>query len=278
MHANSSDAVHIATCGDSGRQSSPGAAIPANNAKSGDMVTKNSVYQKIINLIPPHRVYIEAFAGSGAILRHKRPALANIAIDADTPALEQLRSDIAKNGVGAVDFINANAIAWLAVYPFQGDEFVYADPPYLFSTRRQHRPIYRCELAEEDHIILLGVLKRLPCPVMISGYWSELYAQALADWHISTFEAITRGGAKATEYLWMNYPTPIRLHDYSHLGDTFRDRERIKRKKQRWVSRLQKMDILERQALLSAIEDPAIFGDTAPQCTLRKRDKPASHT
>ncbi len=232
---------------------------------------KNSAYQKIINLIPPHRVYIEAFVGSGAILRHKRPAVSNIAIDADTSALEQLRWSIAQNGDTAglmkVEFVNADSLTWLAAYPFQGDEFVYADPPYLFSTRRQHRPIYRYELAEEDHTILLGVLKRLPCPVMISGYWSELYTQALADWRISTFEAITRGGAKATEYLWMNYPTPIKLHDYSHLGDTFRDRERIKRKKQRWVNRLQKMDILERQALLSAIEDPAIFGDTAPQCT-----------
>lgn len=220
---------------------------------------KNSVYQKIINLIPPHRVYIEAFAGSGAVLRNKRPAAGNIAIDADTSALEQLRCCIAQDDDAArlmkVEFILADSLAWLAAYPFQGDEFIYVDPPYLISTRRQHRPIYRYELRDQDHITLLAVLKGLPCKVMVSGYWSELYAQALAGWHTATFEAITRGGGMATEYLWMNYPTPIELHDYRYLGEGFRERERIKRKKQRWTQRLKSMPVLERQALLSALAE-----------------------
>jgi len=224
---------------------------------------KNSTYQKIINLIPPHRTYIEAFAGSGAILRHKRSAILSIAIDIDASALEQLRWSIAQNdGIsGAVEFVNADSLTWLATHSFRGDEFVYADPPYLMSSRRQHRSIYRYELREQDHVILLDVLKRLPCKVMLSGYWSQLYSQALAGWHTTTFEAITRGGGMAVEYLWMNYSKPTRLHDYSYLGGTFRERERIKRKKLRWIDRLKKMDILERQALLSAIEDNAIFGD-----------------
>ncbi len=58
----------------------------------------------------------------------------------------------------------------------------------------------------------------------------------------------------ATEWIWMNYPAPLELHDYRYLGDTFRERERIKRKSQRWVARLKKMPVLERQALLSAID------------------------
>ena len=32
-------------------------------------------FQKIINLMPPHEVYIEPFLGGGAILRKKLPAL-----------------------------------------------------------------------------------------------------------------------------------------------------------------------------------------------------------
>jgi hypothetical protein len=39
------------------------------------------------------------------------------------------------------------------------------------------------------------------------------------------------------------------------LGEDFRQRERIKRKKQRWLNRLRTMPILERQALLAAIGD-----------------------
>jgi hypothetical protein len=33
------------------------------------------VYQTIINLMPPHDVYIEPFLGGGAIMRQKRPAV-----------------------------------------------------------------------------------------------------------------------------------------------------------------------------------------------------------
>jgi hypothetical protein len=66
---------------------------------------------------------------------------------------------------------------------------------------------------------------------------------------------MTRGGTLATEYLWMNYPEPDSLHDYSYLGDNYRERERIKRKKTRWVNRLKKLDRLERKAILWAVKD-----------------------
>lgn len=44
---------------------------------------KNSagVYQRIICQMPPHRVYVEPFLGSGAILRYKKPAEVNIGFD-----------------------------------------------------------------------------------------------------------------------------------------------------------------------------------------------------
>jgi hypothetical protein len=53
----------------------------------------------------------------------------------------------------------------------------------------------------------------------------------------------------------MNFPASAALHDYKFLGEGFRERERIKRKKQRWVARLRKMPELERRALLAAIEE-----------------------
>lgn len=59
---------------------------------------KGNLYQQIINMIPPHRVYIETHLGGGAIMRHKRPARQNIGIDLDRDALEQVRYRIVKNG------------------------------------------------------------------------------------------------------------------------------------------------------------------------------------
>ena len=89
----------------------------------------------------------------------------------------------------------------------------------------------------------------------ISGYYSDLYAELLPGWRSIQFPAMTRGGSVATEWLWMNYPVPFELHDCHYLGKNFRERERINRKKKRWHDRLLKMDPLERQAILSAIDE-----------------------
>jgi hypothetical protein len=40
---------------------------------------------------------------------------------------------------------------------------------------------------------------------------------------------MTRGVPLATEWLWCNFPPPVALHDYRHLGASYR--ERIKRLK-----------------------------------------------
>lgn len=215
---------------------------------------KNNVYQKIINLIPPHRVYIETHAGSAAIARYKRPACQTVLIDLDPEVIKTLSAGIVK-GSDAVHWsiVKSDAVTWLHCYEWRGDEFVYADPPYMMSSRRQHRPIYRYEYTDRQHRDLLDCLKSLPCKVMISGYQSQMYAAALKDWQVVTFEAITRGGKMATEYLWMNYPEPTVLHDYSYLGEDFRERERIKRKITRWVDRLNSLPEVEKNAILAAL-------------------------
>ena len=59
----------------------------------------------------------------------------------------------------------------------------------------------------------------------------------------------------ATEGGGMKFPAPGEVHDYQFLGETFRERERIKRKKARWAARLERMPGLERQALLMAIQE-----------------------
>lgn len=211
---------------------------------------KNASYHKIINLIPPHTAYIETHLGSGAVLRHLRSADRVIGLDIDSQVIATSRTVI--NGVG-VQLVCVDAHIFLQMYPFQGDEFIYCDPPYVMSARRQHRQIYRYEYTPQQHIELLTLLKSLPCKVMISGYWSSLYETMLQQWHTATFEAVTRGNGMATEYLWMNYPQPAELHDYSYLGDDFRERERIRRKVNRWVKGLKRLPRLERQAIIEAI-------------------------
>src|SRR5438128_6058115 len=52
------------------------------------------VWQRIISEMPPHDFYVEAFAGTGQVLLHKRPARASIAIDGDAPVCARLRRSV----------------------------------------------------------------------------------------------------------------------------------------------------------------------------------------
>ena len=214
---------------------------------------KSGVYQTIINQMPPHRTYIEAFLGGGAIMRMKRPAMASIGIDSDARAIAEFMN---QPDLVSTKLIVADALVFLANIHFCGDDLVYLDPPYLMSTRSSQRPIYRHEFnTEEDHAELLALIKRLPCMVMLSGYYSDLYADALQGWRTLSYQAMTRGGTPATEWLWMNYPEPLELHDYRYLGVDFRERERIKRKRERWRARLRRIPASERYAILSVLAD-----------------------
>jgi hypothetical protein len=93
----------------------------------------------------------------------------------------------------------------------------------------------------DQHRALLDILTALPCMAMICGYWSQLYADRLTGWHTAQYQAMTRGGKQATEFLRCNFPPPIARRDYRLLGTTWRERERIKKKKQRWTARLHNM-------------------------------------
>src|SRR5579885_910364 len=122
------------------------------------------VYQRIINLIPPHRVYIEPFLGSGAIMRLKKPAEVNIGIEKGLLSeyiwglLVLFERKLPKDC--SFSRIHGCGIEFLESYRFSGQEFVYCEPPYLMETRRSRRRYYPCEMTEADHVRLLGAIKK----------------------------------------------------------------------------------------------------------------------
>lgn len=221
----------------------------------------SGVWQKIICQIPPHDLYIELFFGAGAIFRQKRRSTHSIGVDTDRETLYQF-GKLYPDHRREIDLICQDALAFLDVdFPELRSAhhrvFVYADPPYLFSTRKT-RSYYRHEFGTQaEHRELIRRLRAQPPNVKIalSGYPNALYDELLPDWRTITFTARTRGGTNATEKLWMNYPEPSELHDYRHLGEGYRERERIKRKKARWERRLMEMPILERRAILAIIDE-----------------------
>jgi DNA adenine methylase len=209
---------------------------------------KGGMYQRYINLMPPHEVYIESHLGGGAIMRYKQKAKRNIGIEIDPKVIKHWTSE----SQAGFEFHQRDAVPFLRDYPFTGRELVYCDPPYIRETRKKHYSLYKYEYSHSQHVELLEVIKSLPCMVMISGYESRLYMESLKSWHVHSFQAATQQGM-ATEWIWMNYSQPVQLHDYRYLGDNFREREKIKLRTQKWSARFRSLPVLERQATLSAM-------------------------
>ena len=225
-------------------------SYPGGKAASG-------VYQKIINLMPPHRVYVEGFLGGGAIMKAKRTAQKNIGVEIDRDVYHQRIKDIS-DVLPFCYLYCCEFLEWLKrgeVEPWQPDTLIYLDPPYLLSTRSSKRAIYKHEmLTEEEHADLITAIKPLPAMVMISGYDSELYNEMLADWRRVEFTGVSRGGP-TVEVVWCNFAEPAELHDYRFLGNTYRERQDIRRQQDRWKAKLAAMPSQRRYAILAATNE-----------------------
>lgn len=101
-------------------------------------------FQRIIGQMPPHRIYVEAFAGSAFIYRHKRPAEINVLIERNPAVSAELGARIP----GAV-VITGDALTELAAPELKlldgmtvklgSDALAYCDPPYVLQTRQNRR-------------------------------------------------------------------------------------------------------------------------------------------
>ncbi len=204
----------------------------------------SGLFQNIISMMPPHDTYIETHLGGGAVMKRKSAATHNIGIDIDPQALSSFHCDY------PVRLVNDCAHRFLADYDYTGSELIYCDPPYLQETRTSHNR-YRFEYTQADHVALLKLIQSLPCQVIVSGYHSPLYDQFLSGWNCLELQAMSRGGVR-TEKLWYNYEID-RLHWASFAGKNFTDRQRIKRKTQRWANNYQALPQAERLAILAAL-------------------------
>jgi DNA adenine methylase len=86
----------------------------------------------------------------------------------------------------------------------------YCDPPYPHPTRTAKKVYGDFEMTGTDHRELLDVLRSVKGKVLLSGYPSQLYDDALADWTRHTFDLPNNAaGGKAkgreTEVVWCNF-------------------------------------------------------------------------
>jgi 16S rRNA G966 N2-methylase RsmD len=233
--------------------------------------TNSGILQFLINRIPLHRRYFELFAGSATLAIAKRRAEYNYISDIDPKVCDALLHKLPAHFLPcycrpAIECFILNEEkykAFRAAHPqwgtghitpfkFQSDDFIYLDPPYPFSSRRYQGKIYRHEMTDEDHAALLKAVKRTAAMVMISTRQNDLYSTALKGWRKETF---TVRGRRSTEeeIVYMNYPAPALLHQYDFLGEGYIDRQRIKRKVERFNGKIEELPPYEKHLFIQML-------------------------
>lgn len=199
----------------------------------------------LINLIPPHKRYIELFLGSAGVGRNLHlPSMAQ-GVEINNSLVHGDRF----NYPAGMEVINDCSISWLQKQlPFSADTFIYADPPYVRSVRRSKTDIYDYEMTDDQHVQLTELLLSTQAMVMISGYENEIYNTAFKSWNKKTMY-VSVHGKRTAEVVWFNYPLPSKLHQYNFLGKNKTDRQRIKRKIIRWGNKLSKLPLPEQEAI-----------------------------
>ena len=85
---------------------------------------------------------------------------------------------------------------------------IYADPPYLGTTRSSRQ--YQVEMSHEaEHRELADALRACNASVVLSGYHSPLYDDLYASWHrveLAAFTGQANTAGRRTEVLWSNRP------------------------------------------------------------------------
>lgn len=93
---------------------------------------------------------------------------------------------------------------------------IYADPPYVLSTRNGKQ--YRYELDDDGQNELLNVLLAHKGPVLLSGYDNSLYRDRLTGWHKEETVCYSQACSKRKEILWMNFKPLGQMHIDEFIG------------------------------------------------------------
>lgn len=97
---------------------------------------------------------------------------------------------------------NTDALTLIERYNSE-DTLIYLDPPYLQSLRKKN--MYAFEMADEQHIQMLNLIKNSKSKIILSGYDNELYNSELSKWTTAEKSTIAQMGLHRTEKLWMNF-------------------------------------------------------------------------
>lgn len=120
--------------------------------------------------------------------------------------------------LNGVSIESRDALEVISDYGTEESVCIYADPPYLGSTRAKN---YAHELLDDGaHHAFAEVCHSVRARLLISGYASPLYEQLFEGWSRLEVAAPTAlsGDTTRTEVLWANYELRDDSLDFSTLG------------------------------------------------------------
>jgi len=217
---------------------------------------KPAVAQTIINIFPEHTIYYEMFLGAGSVFRKKKECAVQMGFDIDPDVIAQWKKYYPKEAtnIHCADAFDKLTDPYVFNYNDPKQVLIFLDPPYPLETRSSKRR-YKNELTDEQHVKLLEWAVNAKYNIVISTYPNDLYASMLKDWNRTEYFSTDRRSNKRLEHLYFNFEKPTVLHQYTHIGNNYRERENIKRQITRWKNKFSKMSPLLQNAILNELNN-----------------------
>ena len=215
----------------------------------------------LMNEIPPHQERVSGFLGNCAIMRFLKPAPGKMIGFETDPAVATAWKQGRGVATSNLQIVRASFLEIMERSDFdRKGVLIFLDPPYVWSTRSSKRYLY--DMHDEAHQRLLIWCRAIQqADVMLCGYPNDLYTEYLPTWRTIEFQAVTRAGTMKTEKVWMNYDRPLLLHDSRFVGADYREREKLKRRRETIYRKIERMEEDERLALFDRLRErfPDLF-------------------
>lgn len=200
----------------------------------------NGVLETLINQIPCSHRYFSLFTGGGGLefcnsLNH----LQWICAEKDS----RLHSSISLHS--SIVFSDYKYL--IAGFTFTSDDFIFIDPPYMFSTRRAGKKYYKHEFTVSDHKHLLKFISTTTAKVCVTHPPCSLYFQNLVHFTFIPLSYQSRQGI-FNDGIWINYDiSQLLLATPAVIGGNAMERQMIKRKLSSLERKISALSLHEKQ-------------------------------
>lgn len=215
----------------------------------------SGTYQKIINEIRPHDIFISGFLGHCAIMRYMQRCEMNVGIELDAAVIADW-NDRVPNEIELITGDFVEKIEMVLDKQKSGKRImIYCDPPYRMSSIKSDIAMYKFTMTDRWHEKFLAIVVKIGdtagIDMIISHYSDAMYEQKLSGWRVVDYYNNTRQGM-VHEKMFINYShVSGKLHDYRYLGNNKDERYNLKhRTAKNLIRKIDRFELRKRQAIL----------------------------